>query len=64
MNEWHNSLTTQYTGFQSCIQAVKHANTLRARRIYIKDKQKDADVILEPREYLRQIESIRAQIKR
>jgi hypothetical protein len=55
---------THYTGFQTCLEGAAHESRLRARRIFIKDTKKVADVIMKPSEYIKYIESLRAQIRR
>lgn len=58
------STKSQYTGFQTCIEMAEHEDKLRARRIYLKEKKRELDVILKPLEYLKYMESIRAQIRK
>lgn len=64
MKSSNNSTRTHYTGFQSCLEGATYENRLRARRIFIKDSRKEVDIILKPLEYIKYIESMRAQIRK
>jgi len=53
----------KFTGFQSCLELAEKTNLIKSRRIQLKNKQRETEVILNPDEYLRHMEEIREKVK-
>lgn len=58
-----NERKKAYTGFQSCLNTVQSEYRLRERRIILKERSNERGVILDPKEYIRQIGLVRAKLR-
>lgn len=57
------NIKKKYTGFESCKNALRKEIIIKTRRLILKDKNKEINIILKPQEYLKNIESIRRNIR-